>query len=308
VPSWARYDIWNIGIATLDRPPVDVGDLLPLRNVRWLPPQPALHLLADPFPYRHDGRDWLLAEGYGHPRGVRGRIVRIDPDDPISAAPAPPAIVRAHHVSYPCTFSDGERTYCAPEMSQEDGCAIYALGRDGGWTPALHVLRGTRIVDPTIFRFDGRWWLFGAEPPPSHTSVLNAYYADALDGPWTPHGRNPIKRDVASARPGGRPFFIRGRVYRPAQDCSATYGGALHVMEILALTPTEFEERVALRLEPQREWPYPDGLHHLVVDGARIYFDAKRTHVDWLLWLKTRGERGQSPRGDGLRSPRGGRA
>ena len=296
MPSWARYDIWNIGIATLDRPPVDVGDLLPLRNVRWLPPQPALHLLADPFPYRHDGRDWLLAEAYGHPRGVRGRIVRLDPDDPGSAAPAPPAIVRAHHVSYPCTFSDGERTYCAPEMSQEDGCAIYALGRDGGWTPALHVLRGTRIVDPTIFRFDGRWWLFGAEPPPSHTSVLNAYYADALDGPWTPHARNPIKRDVASARPGGRPFAIRERVYRPAQDCSATYGGALHVMEILALTPTDFQERVALRLEPQREWPYPDGLHHLVVDGARIYFDAKRTHVDWLLWLKTRRERGQSPR------------
>ena len=111
MPSWARYDIWNIGIATLDRPLEDVGDLAPLANVRWLPPQPPLHLLADPFPYRHDGRDWLLAEAYGHPRGVRGRIVRLDPDDGMPAASASPAIVRAHHVSYPCTFTDGDRTF-----------------------------------------------------------------------------------------------------------------------------------------------------------------------------------------------------
>jgi hypothetical protein len=58
-------------------------------------------------------------------------------------------------------------------------------------------------------------------------------------------------------------------------------------MEILALTPTEFRESIALRLEPDPSWPYPDGLHHLVVDGARVYFDAKRSHVDWLLWLRT---------------------
>jgi len=58
-------------------------------------------------------------------------------------------------------------------------------------------------------------------------------------------------------------------------------------MELLVLTPTDFHERVALRLEPRAEWPYPDGLHHLVVDGTRVYFDAKKTYVDWLLWIKT---------------------
>ena len=77
VPSWARYDIWNVGIATLERPLEDIADLAHLTNVRWLPPQPPLHLVADPFPYRYDGRDWLLAEYYAHPRGIRGRIVRV---------------------------------------------------------------------------------------------------------------------------------------------------------------------------------------------------------------------------------------
>jgi hypothetical protein len=59
-------------------------------------------------------------------------------------------------------------------------------------------------------------------------------------------------------------------------------------MEILTLTRADFRETVALRLEPDPAWPYPDGLHHLVVDGTRVYFDAKRQHADFLLWLKTR--------------------
>src|SRR5262249_19611368 len=115
----------------------------------------------------------------------------------------------------------------------------------------------------------------------------------AIDGPWTPHERNPIKRDAATARPAGRPFTAGGRTYRPAQDCSETYGGAVQLMEIERLTPEDFHETIALRLEADRTWPYPHGLHHLVVDGTRVYFDAKRTTVDWLLWLKVRWRRGQ---------------
>lgn len=279
MPSWARFDIWNVGVATLARPLADLADLLPLRDVRWLPPRPPLQYIADPFPYHHDDRDWLLVELYGNTRGGHGVIARIDAND--ATAAATPAIVRPHHVSYPSVFTDGSRTLCTPEMSREDGCVVYALGDDGGWTPAHHILRGTRIVDPTVFRFDGRWWLFGSEPPPRHTATLIVFHADALEGPWIAHAANPVKRDRTSARPGGRPFIINGRLYRPAQDSTDTYGGALHVMEVLALTADEFSERIALRLEPDPAWPYPDGLHHLAIDGTRVYFDAKRTYVDW---------------------------
>jgi hypothetical protein len=163
---------------------------------------------------------------------------------------------------------------------------IYALGPDGVWSARHHVLRGAKLVDPTLFRADNRWWLFASGPPPEHTTVLRAFYADTLAGPWTPHARNPVKRDPATARPAGRPFSIGDRLFRPAQDCRGTYGAAVHVMEIVVLTPSIFEETLALRLEADPHWPYPDGLHHLVVDGARVYFDAKRTTIDWLLWLK----------------------
>jgi hypothetical protein len=292
VPSWARYDTWNVGIATLARPLDRVGELAPLKDVRWLPRRPALQFVADPFPYRYGGRDWLLVEQYGYAPGVAGRIARVDPSNPTAAIE--PVIQRDRHISYPYTFVDGDVTYCAPEMSQEDGCVLYALDAAGRWTPRHHVLRGARLVDATFFRFGDRWWAFAAEPPPNHTHVLNAYFADRIEGPWTPHARNPIKRDAATARPAGRPFGAGGRIYRPAQDCSETYGGAVHVMEIDHLTPVDFHETIALRLEPDRTWPYPHGLHHLVVDGTRVYVDAKRTTVDWLLWLKALDQRGGS--------------
>ena len=279
MPSWARYDTWNVGIAALDHPLRDVRELLPLRNIRWLAPQPPSYFLADPFPYRYDGRDWLLVEEYGHPKGVHGRISRVDLRD--EHAPVVPAIARARHISYPYTFCDGPHVYCAPEMSQEDGCVLYLLHADGHWEPRHHVLRGRRVVDPTIFRHGDRWWLFATEPPPLHNRVLHAFYADSVEGPWTAHARNPLKRDLTAARPAGRPFVVGDRLFRPAQDCSETYGGAVNVMEIGALSPDEFSESAVLRLEPDPAWPYPHGLHHLVVDGTRVYFDAKRTRYGW---------------------------
>src|SRR5262249_2987347 len=152
------------------------------------------------------------------------------PRDP--SAPTEPAIVRDGHISYPCTFTDGNRIYCAPEMSAEAACVIYALEGDGRWQPRHHILPGGRLADPTFFRAGDLWWLFATEPPPGHTSVLNAYYSPAIAGPWRPHAHNPLKRDAATARPAGRPFAIGNRLYRPAQDCTATYGGAVNVMAI----------------------------------------------------------------------------
>jgi hypothetical protein len=278
-----RYDIWNVGIATLAAPLTDVTQLRALGDIRWLPPRPPLYYIADPFPYRVHGRDALLVEEYGHPKGVRGRISRVDLDG--DATVLTPVIVRRSHLSYPFTFAD-DGIYCAAEMGQEDGCIIYQLEENGAWTERHHILRGRTIVDPTFTRVGDRWWLFCTSAEGAGSLALYAFFADGLGGSWTPHARNPIKRDRRSARPAGRPFTIGDRLFRPAQDCSQTYGGAINVMQVVSLTPTEFCEVPATRLEPDPEWPYPHGMHTLVVDGCRVYLDAKRRSHDNLLWLK----------------------
>jgi hypothetical protein len=284
----ARYDTWNVGIVTLDGPLRDVSALPGLvRAVRWLPEQRPLYFIADPFPYRDSGRDWLLVEDYGHPWGVRGRISRIDLAD-LTRATLVPVIDRDTHLSYPYVFTDEQgQVYCIPEMAQERrGCAVFALAPDGSWSERHRILLDRIVIDPTMFRFDGRWWLLGGNAEGRGSLELDAYYADAIAGPWTPHPLNPLKRDAASARPGGRPFAVGGQLYRPAQDCSRTYGGALTIMAIEELTPTRFRERPVARLEPDANGPYPDGLHHLVVDGNRLYMDGKRQRYDYWLWLK----------------------
>jgi hypothetical protein len=283
----ARLDIWNVGVVMLAEP-LRAVEALPklLLNVKWLPPQPPLYYVADPFPYCQGGREWLLVEQYGHPHGVRGRICRLDPS---SATPVlVPVIDRPNHLSYPYVVTDDDgRTWCVPEMAEaRDGCVLFELTPDGSWMERARILAGRVVFDPTIFRFGERWWLLCGNAQGRGNLELEAYYADAIGGPWTPHPLNPLKRDRASARPGGRPFVIGGQLFRPAQDCSRTYGGALTILAVDELTPTTFGERPVLRLEPDPRGRYRDGLHHLVVGDDRIYIDGKWQRYDYWLWLK----------------------
>lgn len=281
-----RYDTWNVGTVAIDAPIRELRQLGQLADVRWLPPRRRRYFLADPFPYRYGGRSWLLVEEHGYPRSARSRISRLDITGGSADPKIEPAIVRDGHLSYPYTFHDAQHTYCAPEMSQHDGCIVYRLDEQGSWEPCHHVLPGREVVDPTFFRFEDRWWLLYTDKQAAGSLVLYAHYAGELAGPWAPHALNPLKWDLSSARPAGRVFALGGRLYRPAQDCSETYGGATVIMEILELTPSRFRETPALRLEPDRHGPYPHGLHHLVVEADRIYLDGKTRSYDNLLWLK----------------------
>jgi hypothetical protein len=58
---------------------------------------------------------------------------------------------------------------------------------------------------------------------------------------------NPVKNDVASARPAGALIEIDGRLLRPVQDCSQSYGSSLAWCEVVELTETGFAEIVVAR-------------------------------------------------------------
>ena len=102
---------------------------------------------------------------------------------------------------------------------------------------------------------------------------------------------------MRSSRPAGTPFRIEGALYRPAQDCSRTYGGAVAINRVDELSPTGFEERLVTRLCPDPAGPYPTGLHTICAAGDQTIIDGKRQEFSWLAWLmKLRWERATSRR------------
>jgi len=50
-------------------------------------------------------------------------------------------------------------------------------------------VRAVFVADPSIFRFDGKWWMFAQCRKPG---FLSLYYAEELTGPWIEHPERPV--------------------------------------------------------------------------------------------------------------------
>jgi hypothetical protein len=180
------------------------------------------------------------------------------------------------HHSYPCTLTDGDTVYCVPESTQRGATRIHRLDADGRLHPVCDVAPHARLADPTLFRWNGLYWLGCTDLDVGGHDNLCLLHASSITGPWTPHARWPVKIDVRGARPAGMVLNRDGRLFRPGQDCAATYGAGVVVHEIKTLTETDFAEVCVAELRPDRSGPFPDGLHTLVHDNERFWVDGKR--------------------------------
>jgi hypothetical protein len=138
------------------------------------------------------------------------------------------------------------------------------------------LLDDVALADPTVFHRDGRWWLFGTDADAGVNTHLCAYWADELDGPWRPHSANPVKVDIASARPAGTPWADAAGLIRPAQDSTERYGAQVVLHRITNLTPDAFTEVPYGVVAPDPGSGYPDGLHTVCRDGDRVVIDGCR--------------------------------
>lgn len=84
-----------------------------------------------------------------------------------------------------------------------------------------------------------------------------------------------MKIDSRSSRSAGTPFHVDGTWYRPAQDCSVTYGGAVVFNKIITLTIEQYEEQVVTTITPCKESDFPDGIHTLSSVGPYTLLDGK---------------------------------
>jgi hypothetical protein len=272
-------DQWNIAVIS---EPIHkfLTDEASSYTVKWAPRPPSNKFLADPFGIIKGENLTILCEEFDNAR-KRGVIASITLDGKGEFSTDHTVIDSPFHMSYPYLLQDENKIYCVPETFEARAINLFrAEDFPEKWIRASTILPGIPAVDPTIFYFQGLWWLMHTDEEQGPNLNLFAWYAGTLGGPWKPHLRNPIKTDIRSSRPGGTPFVHNGMLYRPAQDCSKTYGGRIALNRVLTLNPQDFAEETVRYVEPYPGSIFNAGLHTLssagnitIIDGKRLIFN-----------------------------------
>jgi hypothetical protein len=212
--------------------------------------------LADPFPFRYQGRNFIFCEQYLY--ATRRGCIAVATVERNGAVGAPRIVLEEpHHLSYPFVFEHAGQIWMIPESGQSKNVNLYrAVEFPYRWTREACLADGIEIYDATPLRRHGGFWFFAClrSRKSSSWDMLSLYRADGLTGSWTPHADNPVAIDARLSRPAGA--FIRqaGRTLRPVQDCARGYGGGVTFCRLDALDDTTFAQTPVGRIGSGPFW------------------------------------------------------
>jgi hypothetical protein len=230
-------------------------------------------LVADPHLVTRDGKTFLFCEEADREWGSHAALGRLSVAQLAADGPMLPfrtVLSDREHLSFPFVFQADHEWFLIPESEAHREVRLYrSVTWPDVWELDRVLLGGVAYVDVVVHHHDNRWWMFAARPcyrgGPADT--LDIYSADNVRGPWVPHLRNPVIRDVRCARAAGAIQRIGRRLIRPAQNGARHYGGSIELREIVTLTTTEYEERAhaavvpgwSHRIRGAHSWSYADG-------------------------------------------------
>lgn len=239
----APYE-FSVGVLTGSHPFAATASLNALPNpvltgtdIPWI----GADFVADPFLFPDPGGGWLLFVEIMDGPNNKGVIGLARSSDGIAWTYDGVVLDEPHHLSYPLVFAWEGEHYMLPEGYQGGAIRLYrAEDFPYGWREVA-VLLETDLVDNTIFRRDGRWWLFGST---RDNTTLRLFFSTDLISGWTEHPASPVvSGNREAARMGGPVFEAYGKLWRVSQDCVERYGNKVRVYEILELTPDRYRER-----------------------------------------------------------------
>lgn len=193
-----------------------------------------------------DGGNYIFIEEYLYKtKKAHISLIEMDRDGKYES----PKIVldKPYHLSYPFVFKEGNDYFMIPETSANRTIELYrAKSFPGDWEFVMNLMEGIHAVDATLHFHESKYWLFvniKENKGASAWDELFIFYADDFrTSQWKPHTANPVISDVRCARPAGRFYVQDGKLYRPSQDSSKTYGYAININEVLVLNENEYKE------------------------------------------------------------------
>jgi len=257
---------------------------------------------ADPFLIEKNGRTFLFFEDYRF--ATQKGLISCCEVDAMGNRGEPRVVLECpYHLSYPFLFEWQGEIRLIPETRDNRTIEMYkAENFPYSWTREAVLMSDVGAADSTLLQYQGKWWLFtaGIQDHASPNQFLFLYYAESPKGPWTAHPKNPIVSDPRRARPAGNLYFENGRLIRPGQDCSRSYGYAVQLNRVNVLTETDYWEEPLTRITPS-QMPGSLGIHtmnqsmkHQVIDAMFMLprFQFSSLFMRWLIPANQRDPRG----------------
>jgi len=145
--------------------------------------------------------------------------------------------------SFPQVYKCNGNYYMVPDSCNPNSERLYTTTNfPYGWTYVSALVSGKAFADPSLFYYNGMWWMFVADQTNSNCYL---YYSPSITASgWTQHPKSPIVvNDVSRARPAGRTIlYNNGIILRFVQKCDVRYGEKVRAFQVDTLTTTSFAE------------------------------------------------------------------
>ncbi len=244
-----KIEHWRLAIRSGRRLTSHPGAPADLGDFRWIE-SPRGHFYAGPFLIEERGKVWIYFEDYDYATRT-GSIACAQVDGNEISEPVT-VLERPYHLSYPCIFRAENGIYMIPETSGSGAVELYRCTHFPDQWKFEKELFKARTVDTTVWIEEGIYWFFTTIKGPNGSgSQLWLFYATTLTGEWIAHPNNPISTDVRNCRGAGAIFKHDGKLFRPSQDCSKTYGYSFTLNEIVCWDRDRYQEKPGVTIEPQ---------------------------------------------------------
>lgn len=267
-------ELWNVGFVH-KHPSELIQSKLSKDDITWLKKPRPHHFYADPFVYKHDNRITVLYEDFNYKKFKGSINYQVFDAKSRRLSETDTLLKRDYHLAYPYLIRAENELFFVPESADSGRIDLYKITPVSREVTFVRTLLEIEGVDPTLFHHNNKWWLFFTRKQSSNTH-LYVYYADKIDADFKPHGNNPVKTDIRSARPAGNLFYFNRKWVRPAQDCSVRYGRKIVFNEIVRLDEEIFNEKILGELTMPENSKYNKGLHTISFDDEITVVDAKR--------------------------------
>lgn len=293
---------WNIGLAHLSAKEVVENPRLLSKNTKWLKHNYKNRFFADPFFGKVTEKTVeIMVEEYLW-SSKKGRLaVLIVDKESCTLIERKELLEIDSHLSYPIDFQYQGNRYMYPENGAQQHLPLYKLENQSvvyerdliSLQELAKIGNETWLADATMVEHNGAFYIFAT--PDASNRRLAIFKSDTPLKSFKYLRDIKLHNDIENSRPAGNFFEVSGKLYRPTQNCTKSYGYSINIQRIDHLSDSELLEQTIAQITPFSR-TYNRGVHTInfenklcVIDGRGYRYPIARILLPFLYRLKNIG-------------------